>query len=375
MTVHTDNRQQAFLEFLRFAIDENAVEPQSIANLDWEELLSFGVEQTIIGILFHGLKKMRPDGPNRPDKYMVAKWFATSEYLVAENRQAYRDAAALTRYLYGKAGIKSCVLKGQGNAMMYPDPYMRTPGDIDLWTDRDTVPLLRFILSEQPDAGIEYHHVDFSGITKTPAEIHFFPSFMGNLFHEYRLRKYFERVKSQQFTRIVTLPDNAGRICVPTDSFNRVFQMSHIMHHFYFEGVGLRQIIDYYYLLKRGFTDEERREEDRLLGRIGMRRFAGGVMWVLHEVLGLEERLLLVPTDEKFGRLLMREMLLAGNFGHHDTRYAFGGGKSPYVQYFIETFRNLHFAMLSPSETIWGRPVSRWWHMLYKAWLRRQVKK
>jgi len=230
-------------------------------------------------------------------------------------------------------------------------------------------------LSEQPDAGIEYHHVDFSGFTKTPAEIHFFPSFMGNLFHEYRLRKYFERVKSRQFTRIVPLPDNAGHICVPTDSFNRVFQMSHIMHHFYFEGVGLRQIIDYYYLLKRGFTDEERREEDRLLGRIGMRRFAGGVMWVLHEVLGLEERLLLVPTDEKFGRLLMREMLLAGNFGHHDARYAFGGGKSPYAQYVIETFRNLHFAMLSPSETIWGRPVSRWWHMLYKAWIRRQVKK
>lgn len=373
MDTPIDNQLGTFLEFLRYAIDDTVEEPGSVATIDWDELLRFGQQQTIVGVLFHGMNKLPHTGPNRPDKYKVASWFANNEHVIVGNKQANRDAATLTTHLYTKAKIKSCVLKGQGNALMYPDPYMRTSGDIDLWTDQPTIPLLKFIVAKQPDANIEYHHVDFSRFTKTPAEIHFFPSFMGNLFYEYRLRKYFDRVKAQQFTQFVALPDNAGKICVPTDDFNRIFQLSHIMHHFYFEGVGLRQIIDYYYLLKRGFTAQEQQSEARLLKHLSMYKFAAGLMWMLHEVLGLEERYLLVEPNEKIGRIILREALLAGNFGHHDNRYSFTG-KSVYTQYFVEIFRNLHFAFLSPSETIWGRPVSRWWHMIYKAYLKRRVK-
>ena len=196
---------------------------------------------------------------------------------------------------------------------------------------------------------------------------------MGNLWHEYKLRHFFTECRDAQFNMHTILPDNLGEICTLTDEFNRVFQMSHLMHHFFFEGIGLRQMIDYYYLLKRGFTETERKDTIRLFKRTGMYKFASAVMYVMKDIFGMSEEYLLLPPNERIGKLLVSEMMQSGNFGFYDKRYSFAG-KSVYSQYFIEIYRNLHFAFDFPSETIWGRPISRWWHMLYKAYLRRQLK-
>jgi hypothetical protein len=48
----------------------------------------------------------------------------------------------------------------------------------------------------------------------------------------------------------VELPECAGNVDVPTAEFNAVFQMAHIMMHFFIEGIGLRHFVDYYYVLK-----------------------------------------------------------------------------------------------------------------------------
>lgn len=362
-----------FLSFLRFALDDNCPVPDDIGQMDWDALLEFGRQHTIVGVLYHGLKKLEQH-PKRPDKYKIIEWFSANEEIVRENERVNQAAARVTYLLYKKEGIKACVLKGQGNALMYPDPMMRTSGDIDLWTNLSTDDLLRYIMRVSPDSGIEYHHIDFPVYDDVVVEIHITPSFMGNLFYERRLRRYFEEVKKEQFRSIVSLPGNAGNICVPTDDFNRIFQLSHVMHHFFFEGVGLRQIIDYYYLLRKGFTEEERLADVKLLKRLNMTKFAAAMMWVLHEQLGLERRYLLVEPNENVGRMLFDEIMKAGNFGRSDDRYAFQG-RSVYTQYFIEIYRNLHYAWQFPSETLWGRPLSRWWHMFYKWRLRRKAKK
>lgn len=360
---------ESYLAFLRYAIDDDADVPSCMSLIDWDGLLEFSQQQSIVGVMFHGMDKLPPHCANHPDRYTVAKWYANNCIVVDNNRKVFRDASQLTLFLLRKGNTKACVLKGQANALMYPDPYMRTPGDVDLWTLMEPVQLLRFVKSLGVEMNIEYHHIDFSAFTETPAEIHFFPSFMGNLFYEWRLRRYFSRVKGEQFETLVTLPDDAGKIFMPTDSFSRIFQLSHIMHHFFFEGIGLRQFIDYYYLLRRGFSREEQARQIKLLKQLNMYKFAMGVMWIMKHVLGLDDQYLLVEPGEKVGKMLLNEILQSGNFGHHDKRYRFKG-KTVYTQYFIEIYRNLHFAMVFPAEALWGRPLSRWWHLIYKAYLR-----
>lgn len=361
-----------YFKFLRFCLREDVAEPESLANMDWNALYDFGKKQAILGVLYHGLQKLS-NSSYRPDRQLIFKWY--SSYLAIEraNRQTYKDASDLTELLYKKYGVKGCVLKGQTNALMYPDPYMRTPGDIDLWTDAKTLDIIRISRELDKNGEIGYHHIELSYF-KTPVEIHFFPSFMGNVWHEYKLRRFFNCRKQSQFQISTLLPDNLGSICTLTDDFNRVFQLSHLMHHFFFEGIGLRQMIDYYYLLCRGFTEKECNDTNRVLKQVGMYKFAAAVMYVMKYVLGIDDRFLLMPANERIGKILVLEMLQGGNFGFYDKRYSFAG-KSVYTQYFIEIYRNLHFALDFPSETLWGRPISRWWHMLYKAWLRRQLKK
>ena len=101
---------------------------------------------------------------------------------------------------------------------------------------------------------------------------------------------------------------------------------------------------------------------------LNMSKFTAADMYVLHDVLGMPQEKLLCPPNEKIGQLFLYEILKAGNFGFHDTRYHFEG-LSRWDQYKLETRRNLHFAKEFPSEVVFGRPVSRWWHAVYKLWL------
>lgn len=387
---------KAHLDFLRYSLNEDSPVPDSVSDIDWDELLLFGRKQAIAGVLYHGLARMG-DSAHKPSSATILKWYATYAAIKKANIQVYRDASALTTGLYRDFLVKSCVLKGQGNALMYPDPYMRTSGDIDIWcqirpeasadagqtdvqtqrkhyfwtVDPEIAKLIKIARRQDNKGEIGYHHIELN-VMKTPVELHFFPSFMGNIVHEKRLRRWFDDHKDEQFRNMVQLPDGLGTICIPTNSFNVVFQLSHLMHHFFFEGIGLRQMIDYYYLLRRRLTPDEKQQVLGTLRHTGMLKFASAVTYIMRDVLGLDDEFLFVKPNERIGRLLLSEIILSGNFGFYDSRYSFKG-LSTYRQYLVETYRNLHFALDFPSETLWGRPISRWWHALYKWKLRRAV--
>ena len=133
-------------------------------------------------------------------------------------------------------------------------------------------------------------------------------------------------------------------------------------------------MIDYYYLLLRGFSEKERKETLHVLKDVGMCKFTAAVMYVMKEIFGLPDKYLLLEPNDRIGKILVSEILVAGNFGfmiiviHLQVNQFI-----PNI--FLEIYRNLHFAIDFPSETVWGRPISRWWHMIYKAYLRRQLRR
>ena len=361
-----------YIDFLKYSLDPEAPIPSNINDIPWNDLYIFSIKQSIAGIILQGINKLSKT-PYRLDKKIMLKWYYYVKDMEEENEKVNRDNAKLTSYLYERAGIRSCTLKGQANARMYPNPQWRAPGDVDIWTDKDTIDIIKYVKSVMPEANIEYHHIEVP-LTATSAEIHFVPSFMGNLFYEWRLRKYFKQHKEEQFKNKVELPNSAGWIWVLDRKFDLIFQMTHIMHHFFFEGIGLRHFVDYYYLLMTGFSDEEKEETRKTLKWLNMYKFSCGVMWVMENVLGLDQKYLITPTNEKIGKMMLNEIIYAGNFGKHDERYSFKG-KTKMQQFLLETYRNLHFAVEFPSETIIGRPVSRFWHFFYKKYLIRKTKK
>ena len=69
---------------------------------------------------------------------------------------------------------------------------------------------------------------------------------MNNPIYHARLQKWFRRNADLQCSNVVGLPDGAGDIAIPTTAFNVVYQLTHLYHHFFDEGIGMRQIIDYF---------------------------------------------------------------------------------------------------------------------------------
>ena len=149
----------------------------------------------------------------------------------------------------------------------------------------------------------------------------------------------------------------------PMLEYNIVYQMAHMMHHFFDEGLGLRQMMDYYYLLVQ-VKDEKEMQKKHLevtFQYLNLYNFAGAVMYVMRIVFGVPDEWMIVPMDEHRGNLLMDEVLKGGNFGKHSglTRHSTG------VKFFLKIKRNMKFVKYYPAEALW-EPVFRTWHFFWR---------
>ena len=444
-------QQKIFFDFLRFCIGSAKEIPDSSKEADWKELYAIAKKQCLVGVLFDGIKKLPAEYVGMK-KELLLQWMAESQMLEKANVRL-NDAAIQVSEWFRKKGFRTCILKGQGNALMYPNPYSRTPGDIDIWVEGEDKRVISFVRSISPHEKACYHHIEFPSYKGVEVEVHYRPSFLLCFWHNRKLQKYYERVKEEQFSHRVMLGEQ-GEIAIPTVGFNLIFQLTHIFSHLMNEGIGLRQLLDYYYVIcdfykvyqnsskitpkegdfsnhlvplsKEGSTfspspsssgsgdvtapsrcSEPLRSKDggpskvspdcagwdrlsiegdnsagsttvvtssastaldvvqRELKYLGLWKFAGAVMYVLHEVLGLPKVKMIASMDEKRGKLLLAEILDGGNFGRHFTKYAGFTHQSMGKKYFLKIWRNMHFVRYYPAEAL-SEPIFRTWHFFWR---------
>ena len=241
-----EKRHQIFFDFLRFCIGSGDEIPDSLKEADWKEIYAIAKKQCLVGVLFDGIKKLPAEHVGM-EKELLLQWMAESQMLEKANVRL-NDAAIQVSEWFRKKGFRTCILKGQGNALMYPNPYSRTPGDIDIWVEGGDKRIISFVRSISPHEKACYHHIEFPSYKGVEVEVHYRPSFLLCFWHNRKLQKYYERVKEEQFSHRVMLGEQ-GEIAIPTVEFNLIFQLTHIFSHLMNEGIGLRQLVDYYYVL------------------------------------------------------------------------------------------------------------------------------
>lgn len=352
-----------YLEFLRSCLDASCPLPSDLEQMDWTGLYDFGRKQAIIGVLYQGIQRL-PEGGSRPTKDLELKWLTTTEKIRQKNQMLNLVAVKLASNLK-KAGMRGCLLKGQGNAMLYPDPSVRICGDIDMWVDGTRRQVDDFARQRLKKLDRSYHHVDYPILREVAIELHYTPGYLCHFGHNARLQRFFEESMESQFSNLVELPGGAGAIAVPTSGMNRIYELVHVMHHFINHGIGLRHFIDYYYLLKQGFTAEEQKHDVDLLDKLGMKKFAAGIMYVLQDMLGLPDRCLLLPPDKHLGQTIEWQVISEGNFGKIDARYA-SLGKNVVQRFFIKTSKVARLLNVVPSEASTIH-MATLWHRIYVA--------
>ena len=446
----------AIFLFLRYCLEDKTDLSMVVVNMDWRQLYTFASKQAILGICFDGIRRMGEEysedlKKNPIERDLLITWMGAAQQIHRQDIKVIVVASKLYSMLR-EDGLRCCILKGQGNALMYPNPYSRTPGDVDVWVNASREDITEYAKCHfKLEDDIRFHHLETT-LDGVPVELHFFPGIMNNPIYNARLQKWFKRNADLQCSNVVSLSDGIGKIAIPTTAFNVIYQLTHLYHHFFDEGIGMRQIIDYFLVvndfsknvflnndlsnpsvsLSKGSStafpkplspqgtgdvtalrcSEPLRSKDggpskvspdcagwdrlaievdnsagsttvvtssastalevvqKELKYLGLWKFAGAVMYVLHEALGLPEEKMIAPMDEKRGKLLLAEILNGGNFGRHFTKYGHFTQQGMAKKYFLKIWRNMHFVRYYPAEAL-SEPIFRTWHFFWRLKYRR----
>lgn len=312
---------------------------------EWSALYQESQRQAVLGIMVDGLERLPSE--QLPQQRLLLQWIGLAQMNEGAYLHHREKAKILTTHLQ-KKGYPSCVLKGIGLAQYYPVPTRRQCGDIDMWVNGDRKELMDYLRSEYEITGIVWHHVVVQIFGDVETEIHFSPIWLHNPFYNVRVQRWFDSSKDKQ----MVVNEQLG-FAYPSVGFNAVYSLLHSFHHLIEEGLGLRHIVDYFYILKKLPYDQKPAVVENLK-KFGLLKFAAGVMWVLGDVCGMSSEYLLCEPDEKEGLFLFDEIMRGGNFGHYrkDNRQRNTSSRM--------------FALLPhyPNEVLWVVP----WKLWHRCW-------
>lgn len=354
-------------DFLKYCLRGKDNMSNVVADIDWQQLYSFASKQALLGFCFDGIECLEKEYPeelkqNPIGRDLLMAWNGEVQQIRMQNMKVNVVASKLYS-MFGDNRLRCCILKGQGNALMYPNPYSRTPGDIDVWVNASRKEITEYAKRHfKLEDDIRFHHLETT-MDGVPVELHFFPCSMNNPLYNARLQKWFKRNADLQCSNVVSLLDGIGEVAIPTIAFNVIYQLTHLYHHFFDGEIGMRQIIDYYYVVNNDVLLVIRDTLQKELKHLGLWKFARAVMYVQHEVLGLLEEKMIAPKDEKRGKMLLAEILNGGNFGQYDERYVFG--HSFFGHNIQRLCRDLRLVRYYPAEVL-SEPIFRMWHFFWR---------
>lgn len=357
---------ELLFEILRFALKGKSY-IGSLTSKQFEEVLKQAEEQAIFGLVFNAVhnaevvgKEVVIGGEVSKSQMAIFEAVGLQEQIKQQNEIVNERAEMLTR-IFASWGYKSCILKGQGVAQLYPNPLLRQSGDIDIWADGNQDEIIKTIRNNLVGIrNIDYVHSSVAFFTDVEVEVHYRPSWMYNPFTNRKLQKYFKVNKSLQFNN----KDEIVGFAYPTIGFNLVYSLIHIYRHIFAEGIGLRQLVDYYYILKHS-SSEERKEAYGQLCQLSLKKFVAAVTYIEKDVLGLEDDYLLCAPDKKEGKFLLDEVMRGGNFGQYDSRNVWYDKDSRFKRGLFHLKRNWKYLKHYPSEVLWI-PVWSIWHWCWR---------
>jgi len=336
------------------------------SNKEWNALYDMAKKQSLVGVCFAALQGLGADaddgfGRIGMSEILYLNWMGMAAKITQRNEVVNHQCAELQEKL-SAYGFKSCILKGRGVAPLYGEQLhnLRQSGDIDalLWREglchkdnRKAVMLLASSIDKHA-MGSE-HHVHAHFFKDTDVELHYEPSYFCNPWANRRFRRWCDIHRKD-----MVWCGSLGFMS-PNVEYNVVFLLSHVFRHYLSEGVGLRQLMDYYFVLinrNNNTLCSDNYNMLRTLKSLNMLRFASAVMWVMKEVFGMAEQYMICEPNERLGQKLLVHVMQGGNFGHHNTEAV--ASKNSHIGRFInQVVQDISLSVDYPAEALWA-PIS-----------------
>lgn len=313
-----DSRTQAFFALLRAGLwgAEKELEGfQKLAATEWEAVYAMARQQTVRGLMYSGICLL-PD-ELMPAESLLMRWAAAVEGIELRNRHMNKVQANLCRW-FENNGLKPIVMKGQGVAQYYEQPFLRECGDIDLYfaSAREHSEAYRLLeekvgrLEKHADGSYSYkvdgvsveHHTQLVDLTGRRVNI--------------LIRSMEDKCGFPQM-EIIAGSGATARIPSPTE--NVILQNAHILKHALGWGVGLRQLCDIARLYDTQHDDINGEVVQEVCRRAGIMEWTALLHSFLTEYMGMPKASLPFATKSMSPEPLLHRILKGGNFGQHRT--------------------------------------------------------
>lgn len=381
---------ELFFDLIQVAIGCRVCLSHSPSADEWGELYAMAKKQSLVGVCFAGVQRLQGQAQT-PEEMLYLTWMGMAAKIQQRNEEVNRQCVDLQKRLSAD-GLRSAILKGQGVAALYrlhdnvnDDDnslnhsnnsvgeqsratnlsLLRQSGDIDVWVDGGMENAMTYAVKRFGQVEFDYINAHLPVFDSTEVELHWRAGHLMSLPKNARFQKWVEENKQHLTSGSVTMADGS-ELVVPDVVFNRVYVLLHIFNHEFSEGIGLRQLMDYSFVLRKAMpTEEDKRDFKEIVTSLGMWRFAKAVMWIMQRVFAVPAEHLMCEADEQEGAYILAEVMQNGNFGHHDERVSkaldnrYLGTLSRSLQH------NWHLASHYPSMIFWS-PVWYVYHFFWK---------
>lgn len=241
-----DNNTKALLSLVKAGLWEKGTESLPPEEIGYEEVMRLADEQSVVGLVTAGLE--RAIDLKVPKPY-VLQFAGQSLQLEQRNIVMNKFIAKLINELRN-AGIYTILLKGQEVAQCYEKPLWRACGDVDFFLSDDNYEKAKaFLIPRASDVEKEYareKHLCMT-IDGWVVELH------GHLYSglSSSVEKELDRLQKDTFYggQVRSWMNGQTQIFLLKAENDAFYVFTHLLQHFFKEGVGLRQLCDWCRLL------------------------------------------------------------------------------------------------------------------------------
>lgn len=375
-----------FYELIRVAIGMQDNLSHLPSEREWGMLHKMAEKQSLVGVCFAGLQRLGADADEGfvrigMSEMLYLTWMGMAAKILQRNEQVNQQCIEFTNICRNE-GFDVVVLKGQSAARRYQVrgerlevrdlSLLRQSGDIDAWLTGSRDKIKKCITKNFEVGEVIYNHAHVTVFDDTEVEVHFTPSWLYSFKKNRILQKWFDGFKNPKDADAIRFEfQEVEGFKSPSVEFDLVYLMLHSYRHLMHEGLGLRQVMDYFFVLSHEEEVREKRLKVReTLRSLGLLSFAGAMLWVINEVfIGQNSNHSTLTTnlgidlDEKRGKRLLDEIIRGGNMGRGDKRT--GNSKTRMGYFWEHVSRQWSFMRDYPSEVLWS-PAWKIWHFVMR---------
>ena len=319
-------------------------------DIDWGIVVDFFRKQALSGLLPDAIASL----PSHMQPGMKVKMSMIAQQLQVEliNHAMNEELLAFIQKLDDQ-GVPYLLLKGQGVASLYPQPSHRMCGDIDIYVPMEYVKEVsrEFLEFGAVRTAESRHHVNFQARGIEWELHHCIYYFQKKIRNKIFMKYVDEEMRNEPSYTMI----EAKKVRVLSPTMNALLLLSHIVDHFYSEGVGLRQLCDYALLLHHHRNNIDKDALVQCLSELSLLSSYRIFGYICVHYLGMpKENQMIQPTprDIRIAHRVMADCLSGGNFGRADSNRKQTIWQN--VVFYTRFLRRLwKFRQVCPSEALW----------------------